>query len=162
MRYASILFVLALGCSTLRTESEFRIYRHPNGRPAAEGHVTTHESFTYLIAETEGRPRHPWQKYLRVGKWRYFDERGDIRAELTYRLGSYTECCAPGWCEQPYEIVDGTVRTLAADGTVTYEGPPKNVERVLATNCEGGDRVHVSTLPLPPDIAPSFAQRFAK
>lgn len=156
------MVVLSFGCSGLQVDSEFRVFHHPNGRVAAEGHVTSRESVAYLTAEIEHRTRFPWQQYLRVGKWRYFYDNGDVRAELTYGLASYTECCAGGLCEQPYEVILGEVRIFAPDGRVTYDGPARNERRVLHTNCEGGDDVYVSALPLPADILPSFAQGFEK
>jgi hypothetical protein len=155
-----MLLLLLIGCSGFKPESEFRVYRHANGRVAAEGRVTRWESVPFLMAQAERRSLSPWQENLRVGKWRFFDERGVLRAELTYRVAFYTECCTAGLCEQPYEIIDGIVRVYSPDGSVRYEGPPENRARVLSTNCEGGDVVYVSSLPLPSDILPAFAQSF--
>lgn len=58
-------------------------------------------------------------------------------------------------------MIDGVVRIFASDGSVTYEGGPQNTVTVLETNCEGGDQVYVTTLPLPQHALPAFAQRLA-
>jgi hypothetical protein len=160
-RRIAIAFLLALvACATAspKPEGEMREFRHPNGKIAAAGRVTSYESDTFFIAPVEHRPVQPWQQHLRSGPWQYFDESGALRAEVSYRVAWYEDCCVAGLCKRPYEVVDGVVRLYAPDGTQTYDGRAKNRRRLLQTNCQGGDWVTVSTLPLPNDIRPDFAQ----
>lgn len=138
------------------------MFQHANGRVAAEGRVTSHESDAFFLARVDGKSVQPWQQFLRSGAWRYFDEGGALRAEVSYRVAWYEDCCAAGLCRQPYEMLDGPVRLYAADGTLTYEGSPRNRRRLLETNCAGGDWVHITTLPLPADIRPELLQRLEK
>jgi hypothetical protein len=57
-----------------------------------------------------------------VGKWSYWDESGQLRAEITYKLSCYRQCCAAGPCPIVHSYPAGPFRTFHASGRPRTEG----------------------------------------
>ena len=154
---AGVVWVILLaGCASSDVAGgRSVVFHHANGQPAAEGRFTTHEWPYYIVAQYEKRDPAPWKEYLRVGRWRYWHANGALRAEITYAIGQYAECCVAGPCRGRYERVVGTPRVFNADGTpVTLARAPKRAR--ISTNCEGGAVVFRPSYVLPEDLAPEW------
>lgn len=152
----AVVFLLLTGCvSHDVADTKHVVFNHPNGKHAAEGRFTSYASNGYIIATVEKRDLAPWKEYLRVGKWRYWHPNGALRAEITYAVAQYDECCVAGPCRGVYERIVGTPQLFDANGTsVTLVRAPGRAR--IATNCEGGAEVLRPTCILPADLTPEW------
>lgn len=152
----AVLFITLADCASTDTAGRrYVIFNHENGQRAAEGSFTSYESSGYIIAKVEKRDLAPWKEYLRVGRWRYWHPNGALRAEITYAVDRYDECCVTGPCKRPYERIIGTPKVLDATGaSVALVRAPERAQ--VETNCEGGAEVLRPGYILPADLAPEW------
>ena len=151
-----LIYVLLAGCvSSGIAGGRQVVFNHANGQRAAQGRFTNYESNGYIIARVEKRDLPPWKQYLRVGQWRYWYPNGVLRAEITYAVAQYDECCVAGPCTGRYERIVGTPHVFDASGTsLTPLRAPARVH--ISTNCEGGATVFRPSYILPEDLAPEW------
>jgi hypothetical protein len=112
-----------------------------NEHLAARGRHTVIENVDYLVSEIEKNPLPRWREFLRTGSWLYFYDSGREQARVTYKIGSYTECCTAGYCDQPYEYLVGEFEAWWPNGRLLVRGrlTPSSVHK--DTNCDGGATV---------------------
>jgi hypothetical protein len=140
------LATLAAGCCTAGNRVEdyrlggSQVFHRPDGTIFALGSRSRFENEEFLQAERSGEPLPRWLEFLRIGKWEFRYPNKRMRAVVSYEVAWYTECCAGGYCELPYEVRTGPFEAWwpsgapLARGTFTFEW--QDVE----TNC-GGTKV---------------------
>lgn len=136
----------ALDCSNLRSAqrtAELRTFRHPNGGASAAG-LGLPESWDHEFER--------WGVYkrdvpaIRVGLWKYFYANGAKRAEVSYVLACYIQCCTGGPCPQVHDYPMGAFRLWYPSGRKLAEGSFTPVKWHVETSCEGGDDTTIGRL----------------
>lgn len=76
---------------------------------------------------------------VRTGAWTFWYENGAKRAEVTYALACYIQCCTGGPCPQVHDYPLGAFRAWYPSGRRLAEGTFVAVPRHVETSCQGGD-----------------------
>lgn len=119
---------------------------YAEGKVAALGSRSRFESDEFIEAERLGKPLPRWREFLRVGRWEYRYPNGQTKANVSYEVAWYTECCTGGFCEQPYELRVGEFQAWWPNGAPLARGSFQSNWRHIETNCEGGDKVKVAVI----------------
>jgi hypothetical protein len=104
----------------------------------AYGQHSALENDAFIHAEIQGQRLPRWHEFLRVGAWSYNYPSGAKKAEVTYAIRWYTECCAGGPCDQPYEVLVEDFSVWWPNGQLLAEGSFGLTRVRLDTNCQGG------------------------
>ncbi len=121
---------------SIERQSEFSVYYYPDGsRSAAGRHIAG--------GWTADNPRGgEWLEcVVPVGKWSYWDESGTLRAEISYKLSCYMQCCAAGPCPIVHSYPAGPFRTYHPSGRPRTAGSLGEGVEQFENNCD----VSVST-----------------
>ena len=59
---------------------------------------------------------------LKKGHWTYYHDNGQLKSKGTYKIGSYTECCTVGPCEQLYNYKFGDWEYYYPNGQLRTKG----------------------------------------
>lgn len=110
-----------------------------DGRLVARGRHTLIENREYLHSELQRAPLPRWREFLRTGPWLFQYETATKRAVVSYQVAFYTDCCAGGFCKQPYEFLAGTFEAWWPNGQLLARGRMVPTATHIDTNCEGGD-----------------------
>jgi hypothetical protein len=148
---ASLAFACAsrpsVDCRNLRSverEAQLRTFRYPNGTVSATGRGLPEswddEFERWATASKRDVPA------TRVGRWRYFYAAGTKRAEVSYALACYIQCCTGGACPQIHDYPVGAFRLWYPSGRKLAEGSFVAVKWHVETSCEGGDDTTVARI----------------
>lgn len=78
---------------------------------------------------------------LRFGLWKEYDENGILKAEGSYKIGSYLDCCTAGLCRAFYYYRIGEWKYFDEQGVLDFSLDYVPTEHLVDTNCEGGDKL---------------------
>jgi len=129
--------------SVVKRAAELRTFRYPNGAVAAAG---------LGLPDSWDDEFERWGLYkrdvpaVRMGLWKYFYANGAKRAEVSYALACYIQCCTAGACPQVHDYPIGTFRVWYPSGGKLAEGSFRAVSWHVETSCEGGDDTTIGRL----------------
>ncbi len=151
----TIFALMALGCTSravlkcpderwVERQAEFRTVRYPDGAVLARGrglpsgwddeYERWGSSYKREVAAT------------RIGKWEYFYADGAKRAEVTYEVSCFIQCCSGGPCPQIHDYPIGSFQLWYPSGRKLGDGSFVAVTKHVDTSCEGGDETKVARL----------------
>lgn len=122
----------------------WRTFRHPNGALSARGRG---------LPSDWDLDKEPWKNYdkreipaTRAGKWQFFYADGARKAEVTYALSCYIQCCSGGSCPQIHDYPAGNFVLWYPSGRKLGEGSFVTVTQHVETSCQGGDDTKIGRL----------------
>lgn len=121
-----------------------RTFRHSNGVVSATGRGLS-SSWDDKYERRDGNYKREVPA-TRFGKWQYFYADGSKRAEVTYALSCYLQCCSGGPCPQIHDYPVGNFVLWYPSGRKLGEGSFVTVSQHVNTSCEGGDDTKVGRL----------------
>ena len=121
---------------------------YEGGHVAALGTRSRYENDEFVWAEERGTPLPRWKEFLRLGTWefRYPGPQIRTKAKVAFDVGWYTQCCAGGPCEWPYEFRVGDFEAWWPNGNRLAKGVFIVEWKTIDTNCEGGDTIKKGVL----------------
>ncbi len=150
----AITMSLGLGCArslfecpatrAVQRQTELRTFRHSNGVVSATGRgLASSWDDEYESWDSSYKREVP---ATRLGTWQYFYPDGSKRAEVTYALSCYIQCCSGGLCPQIHDYPVGQFALWYPSGKKLGEGSFATIWYHVETSCEGGDDTKVGRL----------------
>ena len=150
-----VVVSLAVGCASrspfecagtdeLERQTQLRTFRYPNGAVSATGRGL--DSGWDDDYERWGSSYKREVPATRTGKWLYFYPNGTKKAEVTYTLSCYIQCCSGGPCPQIHDYPVGNFALWYPSGSKLGEGSFVTITRHVETSCERGDHTNVGQL----------------
>jgi len=128
----------------MERKTELRTFRHPNGAVFARGRgLDASWDDEYELWGSNYKREVP---ATRVGKWEYFYPDGAKKAEVTYALSCYIQCCTPGPCPQIHDYPVGAFVLWYPSGRKLGEGSFVTMTQHINTSCSGGDDTKIGRL----------------
>lgn len=144
-----VVFVF-LGCTSQEnaghTDAAYRSFANGSGQIVAAGFLTGLENIDSVICELEGEEISPWKMNLRTGPWKFWYPNGNLKAQVTFKVFQYDECCFAGYCKQAYELRTGKFRVFHPNGELMADGKFKRSSTPIGTNCVGGARIWIAEI----------------